>query len=178
MVFQVRVTAPLSSLAYAVPMHALATPRSAAEAVSCAGSSVPAWGATRGWVPLVFHTAFTRYERLVVQRKTSLSYRLSPAWASCPVPLVRTARRRLAGVARKDRTEAPGRTCPHRSRPCAEGAVRLVLVEPWSLSLTPQRARLRRRRSSQWASAHASASRRPAAQRPPRRAGTPARARA
>ena len=45
-VFQVRVTAALSSRAYAVPMHAVATPRSAAEAVSCAGSSVPAWGAT------------------------------------------------------------------------------------------------------------------------------------
>ena len=35
--------------------------------------------------------------------------------ASCPVPLVRTARRRLVRVARTYSTEAPGRTCKLRS---------------------------------------------------------------
>lgn len=40
--FHVSVTVALSTLAYAVPMHAVITPRSAAEAVSCAASSLPA----------------------------------------------------------------------------------------------------------------------------------------
>jgi hypothetical protein len=35
------------------------------------------------------------------------------ARTSCPVPLVRTARRRLARAARTYSTEAPGRTCQH-----------------------------------------------------------------